>query len=264
MKALIIAIIALFISTFATAQFTPTDNNEIRTAKFYFACNSSTVYSVDAMQLQEMANSTIVSIDGYASIEGNIDANLTLSTNRVETVRQLLRSEIIANSYGPTEKFGPSRKENRIVIVTYSISKATNTSIRETVDVEGFTCGNHIDPSVYFADTLDIETVDTTSIIPEPVVLETIEPSILSSIDTVSIAKISIDTFFLPTRQAVRFQMKHHGMSRSQAIASVEARKDQWKPISKKKKATKRKRLPRKTMGKNDSIWSHLFPFRGC
>lgn len=259
MKALIIEIIALFISTFATAQLTPTGDVELRTYTIYFDCNSAIVN--DEINIPQ--NATILSVDAYASIDGNANANQTLSEKRGHEISSLLDFKYTA--HGETDKFG-NKAANRCVVIAYSIPK-TQSSIRETVDVEGFTCGNHIDPSVYFADTLDIETVDTTSIIPEPIVLETIEPSILSSIDTVSIAKISVDTFFLPTRQAVRFQMKHHGMSRNEAIKSIEARKSQWKelkPKSKTRKSNARKVKMKRTRGACRRGLIRFIPNIGC
>jgi len=273
MKALITAIIISLFATFISAQVSPTSETEIKTAVVHFKVNSSTVYSMDAAQMQEVANATIIGIEGYASIEGNSIRNLDLSQARAQKVKDLFHansSDAEISCFGGTEFFGTNKADNRVVVVTYVVFKQSTPVVTDIVDTttapvkysfqnaEGFNCGNVIDPSIYFEDT-----IAEVAVIPNPIVVETIiaELPVITSVIIPEVART--DTFFLPTRQAVRFQMKEHGMSRSEAIKSIEARKSQWKPISKKKKATKR-RLPKKTMGKNDSFWSHIRPFRGC
>lgn len=273
MKSFIITLLSFVFATFATAQsFIATDNNEIKTAKFYFTCNSSTNYSVGSQELADMSNATILSIEGYASMEGNSASNLELSKDRVETVRQLLNAEI-GTAYGATEAFGNSRKENRVVIVTYSVTKATNSanntnvgSINKTANVEGFNCGNRIDPTTYFADTLT-ETVDT-PIIQAPIVLENVSPKLQHDSTSYVVKPIAVDTSFLPVRQAVRYQMREHGMSRSEAIRSIEARKSQWKELkpktAKARKSNARKVNMKKTRGACRRGLIRWIPTIGC
>ena len=255
MKALITAIIIALFTTFANAQFTSTGDSEIRTEIVYFNCNSSVVVN----EINIPANATILSVDAYASIDGSTSSNQSLSEARGHAVSSIIDFKYTA--HGETTKFGNKASNNRCVVITYSVPKTEPTSTSTKTDVEGFTCNNKIDPSVYFEDTLNVDTASV--IVPEPIVLETIEPVLEIETIVTKIAPIAVDTFFLPTRQAVRFQMKEHGMSRAEAIKSIEARKSQWKQLDK-KKSKKKVKLPRKTMGKNDSFWSHIRPFRGC
>ena len=280
MKNFILFILSFFFS-FASAQVSPTGETEIKTAKVYFKVNSSRVYTMDAAQLREVANATIISIEGYASIEGNSIANHDLSQARAAEVKHLFRAnsaDIEISYYGGTEAFGSDYKDNRVVIVTYAVFKQS-TPVTGSVDTttpvkfafqhaEGFDCNNKIDGSVYFADTLETETADTAiTTIPAPIVLETIEIETANNI-ALTVTPITVDTLFLPVNQAVRFQMQKNGMSRKEAIRSIEARKSQWKELkpktAKARKSKAKKVSMKRTRGVNSSMFVRIFPFAGC
>lgn len=245
------------------------------TARIQFACNSATTYSVGSQELADMANGIVISIDAYASVEGNTDANQALSLRRLETICTLLETgELFGTAHGATAQFGKSRGANRVVIVTYVTATKVKTSttnaegiVVETPtpsDIEGFNCGNRVDPSIYFADTLQVEEPVT---IPATIVVEPIILTPNAGQAALSVTPVPVDTLFLPVHQAVRFQMREHGMSREAAIKSIEARKSQWKPLKPKSKARKsnaRKVKMKRTRGANRSMFVRIFPFAGC
>lgn len=240
--------------------------------RVYFNCASAQLSAQQERNLLAISGE-IISIEGYASIEGQAEANSALSIARQAIVSDILSYEGVG--MGATAQFGTSLKLNRVVVVKYISNSTTTindqpavtnieTAGKTTSDLEGFTCGQRIDPSIYFADTTTTEEVVVS--LPAPIELEVIAPT-LPNIDSVrmSLSVITADTFYLPTAQAVRFYMKQ-GLSRSEAVKRIEARKPLWKPLKKGdvKRPKKRKRLPPRTGGLNDSFWSHLFPFRGC
>lgn len=250
MKALIIFFMSL-LSIALQAQDT-------LTARIQFACNSATTYSVGSQELADMANGTVISIDAYASVEGNAEANQLLSQQRLEAVCTLLETgALFGTAHGATSQFGKSRGANRVVIVTYVTATKVKTSttnaegiVVETPtpsDIEGFNCGNRVDPSVYFADTLQVEEPVT---IPTTIVVDAIILTPNAGQAALSVTPVPVDTLFLPTRQAVRFQMREHGMSRKEAIKSIAARKSQWKELEPKTKA----KAPKKAKAKKSSM----------
>jgi hypothetical protein len=257
MKAIIIILLSL-LSIALQAQ----DTVQYR---INFACNSASIDYLTSEEIDFLADVTIISIEGYASVEGSSEGNRALSLRRANTVAEILQATVPTVAGGATTKFGSSRGANRVVVVTYvTTSVKTSTINAEGIvvetptpsDIEGFNCGNVVDPSVYFADT--IETVE----LPEPIVLETIELVPATNI-ALNIAPITVDTTFLPVRQAVRFQMREHGMSRGEAIKSIEARKPQWKELKPKQKRSRKVSL-RPTRGANRTLLVRLFPFAGC
>jgi hypothetical protein len=238
--------------------------------RIQFACNSASIDYLTTEEIDFLSDVTILSIEGYASVEGSSAANLQLSQDRAEAVRSILQAEV-GTAYGATEAFGKSRGANRVVIVTYvTKTKTTSTINAEGIvvetptpsDIEGFTCGERVDPSVYFADTL-VETVDTITTIQAPIVLENVSPKLTHDSTSYVVKPIAVDTTFLPIRQAVKFQMRENGMSRSEAIKSIEARKPQWKQLKPSKPKAKKVKMKR-TRGVNNTLFTKIFPFAGC
>lgn len=236
-----------------------------------FGCNSSTLSPSEEAKLDAIEG-VIISIEGYASMEGQASANDALSCARAHSVSSIL--DFQGAGMGETAQFGTSLKSNRVVVVKFLTAKKSTTSITvlpvdvvETttgnkVDVEGYTCGQRVDYD--WNDTL--EEVSFTA--PQALELEvlTAELPLTNSAVRAELSPITADTFYLPMPQAVRFYMKQ-GLSRAEAVKKVEARKPLWKPLKKgdvKRPSKAKKRLPRKTLGKNDSFMSRIFPFRGC
>jgi hypothetical protein len=270
MKALIIILLSL-LSIALQAQ----DTVQYR---IQFACNSASISYTQAEELDFLADVTVISIDAYASVEGSADANQLLSHQRLEAVCTLLETGVLfGTAHGATSQFGNKRGANRVVVVTYvTTTVKTSTINAEGIVVEtptpsnhpeGFNCGNTIDPSIYFTDTLSESiAVDTAAIeVPAPIVLETVKPVLTPNSLTaaIEVSPAAVDTTFLPIRQAVRFQMREHGMSREQAIKSIEARKPQWKQLKPSKPKAKKVKMKR-TRGANRSLFVRIFPFAGC
>jgi hypothetical protein len=254
MKAIIIILLSL-LSIALQAQ----DTVQYR---INFACNSASIDYLTTEEIDFLSDVTIISIEGYASVEGSSEGNRALSTNRALAVSGLLNSDLAVGK-GATSKFGNKRGANRVVVVTYVTATVTTSTINaegivvETPtpsNIEGFNCGNVVNPSIYFEDTLQVE---------EPVMIPAtivVEPIIL----TPNAGQVALSvTPFLPTRQAVRFQMREHGMSREAAIKSIEARKPQWKELKPSKPKAKKVSMKR-TRGANRSLFVRLFPFAGC
>ena len=258
MKFIIIIILSFFFTTVASAQEFDTLYTTIN-----FAYNSDVLSETELAKLENISGE-IISIEGYASVEGNSERNHALSCRRQHSVSSIL--DFQGAGYGATSQFGNSLESNRVVIVKYisvkgrtslEVIPASDTTTFSPIgksDFEGFTCGQRVDTSVYFNDTTDLVEI------PEPLVLETIKIS-----TTVTPELPKLDSFYLPTQNAIRFYMRK-GMSRAEATSIVTGRKDQWRPLKKSevRKPKKRKRMPKKTMGKNDSFMSRLLPFRGC
>lgn len=271
MKNIIIVIAAFFaFVSNSFAQFISTGDVEVKTHIVYFSCNSSEISYETSEELDFLTETTILSIDAYASVDGSVESNQTLSEKRGHAIASLLDFQYVA--HGETSEFG-SKAANRCVVITYSVAKATNSAnsgnvslVGKTTNPEGFTCGNKIDPSVYFADTLN-ETVDTPAI-QAPIVLENVSPKLQHDSTSYVVKPVPVDTSFLPVRQAVRYQMREHNMSRSEAIRSIKARKSQWKEIepktAKARKSKAKKVSMKRTRGANRSLFVRVFPFAGC
>lgn len=222
-----------------------------------FGCNSAALSPAEEAKLDAISG-VIISVQGFASIEGNSEKNMILSQDRSNAVSAIV--DFSGTGNGGTEIFGGTRSKNRIVVVTYvtprnttslfvlPVDETINTTGRTKNDIEGFTC-------VPASDILI--SLDTTVSILDTVVAKIKTPVVEFPV----LHPVGADTIFLPTAQAVRFYMKK-GMSRKEATAVVSGRKNLWKPIAKKSK--KKRSKMRKTMGKNGGIMSRLFPFRGC
>jgi hypothetical protein len=273
MRAIFLSIF-MFISSLGLSAQELTDTVETR---IYFSCNSSTLTPAEESKVMAISGQ-IISVEGYASTEGREEANQILSANRANAVGNLLDFRPVG--LGETAQFGNALASNRVVIVKSLVVRNSTTSlnvlptdsvITTTVGTvthpEGFFCGERRDPSSYFADTTDlVEVVDSALKVEE--CIDSIETTTV--VDTVTTTVATVDSsYYLPVPQAIRFYMKK-GMSRKEATALVQGRKDLWKPLKKsdirkpKKVKRKRSRLPRKSRGMNDSVWSRLFPFRGC
>ena len=273
MKAIVIFILSL-LSLSLQAQ----DTLQMRV---YFACNSAEVSAAEERNLLALAGHSIISIEGYASIEGTVEGNLNLSVNRATAVADILSCNNVAGR-GATETFGGKRGANRVVVITYVVTAETNKTTNGVTGsvvvpttpvnhVEGFDCGNVVDPSIYFEDTLGVVAVEDTATIAIPQVIEVTAIEAVLPVDSAvhALPTVStVDTFYLPTAQAVRFYMKR-GHSRSEAMKIIEARKPQWKPLKKgdiKRPKKARKRLPKARKGNNSGTsWlDRVFPYRNC
>ena len=240
----------------------------------FFHCNSSELSYEQSEELDFLVTTEIISIDAYASVDGNASANQELSEARGHAVSSLLDFTYVA--HGATTKFG-SRAANRVVVITYVIATDTTPAVVPTTfvfptapDAEGFTCGNTIDPTSYWADTLQVDSTVETVVaeLPAPIVLTNVSPSLTSSDSLVSV--VSSDTTFLPIADAVRFYQQK-GYSAREARSIVEGRKQLWKQLKETPKAVKapkkaksRKVKMRRTRGANRTLLVRLFPFAGC
>lgn len=231
----------------------------------YFSYNSSTVSAQQVKELDAIEG-IIISIDAYASIEGDSMRNVYLSCDRGHSVSSLV--DFKHNCKGGTTQFGSYRSANRCVVVTYvttalpafsNVPFVADTNV--ATDLEGFTCGERRDYN--WDDTLNTETALV--VLPEPIEVTAIvaEVPVLPSVVTVP----ALDSFYLPTQNAIRFYMKR-GSTRAEATSIVTGRKDQWRDLRKsdikRPKKAKKCRKPKPTQGLNDSFWSHLLPMRGC
>lgn len=255
----LITILAVLFAGFTFAQsFTPTGEYDLHTHVIYFDCNSSEISAEQIEELDKLVYN-IISIDAYASVDGNATSNQSLSEARGHAVSSILDFQFTA--HGETDQFG-SKQANRCVVITYAVLKNNNTptSVIDTttmvtnnapsVDPEGFTCGQRIDPNFYFADTIVAKMeLDSPAIVStkELIILTNVSPSMKGDSLAYTISPVVVDTLFMPVPQAVRFQMQKNGMSRSEAIKSIAARKSQWKELEPKAKA---KKAPKKAKAK--------------
>lgn len=253
MKSFIIFLAIFFAAITAVAQsFTPTEEYDLHTHIIYFDCNSSEISAEQAQELDKLIYN-IVSIDAYASVDGSTEHNQALSLRRLEAVCTALETgELFGAAHGETAQFG-SKSANRCVVVTYAVLKNNNTTdLGVTVDTvvtnntapvdpSGFTCGQRKNPGSYFFSNPIVEEMKLDSPSPvssnEPIILTNVGPSFRNDSLALSIEPVKVDTLFLPVKQAVRFQMQKNGMSRSEAIKSIAARKSQWKELEPKNKA---------------------------
>lgn len=235
-----------------------------------FSRNSSELTYLQTEELDFLVGKQILSIEGYASVDGNSSANQSLSEARGNTVSSLLDFQYTA--HGATTQFG-SRKDNRCVVITYVTEINTPTTVPTTCvfptasDTEGFTCGNIVPADSYWSDTLAIDsTVETIVALPEPIVLTNVSPSFTSSDSLVSV--VSSDTTFLPINEAIEFY-QDKGYSAREARSIVAGRKDMWKQIETPKvkapkRAKARKIRMKPTRGVNRTLLVRMFPFIGC
>lgn len=254
----LITLIAFFFAAITSAQFTPTEEYDIHTHVIYFDCNSSEISEEQINELDKLVYN-IISIDAYASVDGSAESNQTLSEARGHAVSSILDFQFTA--HGETDKFG-SKSANRCVVVTYAVLKNNDTptgaidttmvtnNVTNTVDPEGFTCGQRKDPGSYFFNSPIIEEIvlDSPAIVStkELIILTNVSPSNGDSL-VYTISPVVVDTLFMPVPQAVRFQMQKNGMSRKEAIKSIAARKSQWKELE---PTTKAKKAPKKAKAK--------------
>ena len=250
MKYLFLLLLSVVVSFSAFGQ-----EFDTATVVVSFGCNSAAL-SPSAEAKLDAIEGVIISIEGYSSIEGSSAANAELSCARAHSVSSIL--DFQGAGMGETAQFGTSLKANRVVVVTFITRKSTTSLNVLPVDANENTTGT-------FADTTTDEEVVVS--LPQPIEVEVVEATLplTNSAVRAELSPIQADTFYLPMPQAVRFYMKQ-GLSRAEAVKKVETRKSLWKPLKKGdvRKPTGKRRLPKRTIGKNDSFMSRIFPFRGC
>lgn len=211
MKTLFITILLSLVSSFVIAQDT-------LQAVFTFKCGEMTVENTQATGIEifnRLSETTILSIEGYASKEGNIKYNQVLAEGRAVSIYHLIEAFVESADYetaivvgnGPTTKFGSNLSDNRIVVVTYVTNKFSSTPVnKEYVNTFAMknTTNSSVNTNIISFDTINTSfdtiininsdssvindvVVDTNTISIALIDLETITPELLS--DTTIVAK---------------------------------------------------------------------------
>lgn len=118
-------------------------------AFIYFEKNSAMLTYEQTEQYDFLYDVKILSIEGYASAEGNSKENKRLARQRINDVRYMFAHEgqiFKTTAHGSTKKFG-SVSRNRVVVVTYITRRRDTGFINHP---EAFNCGIKIDGSIYF------------------------------------------------------------------------------------------------------------------
>lgn len=199
MKNLIVIIILSFVSTFVNAQ----DTLSLVIQFGYNERTPSLDYSNDLAALSE---TEILSIVGYASVEGDNDRNYKLAADRALSVYNLLLENAESFDYenadvyglGGTTAFGKALYENRVVVITFVTSSTYYKNLKQYDMLDSMPVGKSLFSEEMYenTDTLELANETVVNNIIEPVVLETITPSIENelSLET-SNASIINDSF---------------------------------------------------------------------
>lgn len=199
MKNLIVIIILSFVSTFVNAQDT-------LSLVINFGYNERTPSLDHSEELAALSGAEILSIVGYASVEGNKDRNYKLSADRAMSVYNLLlenaESLVHENTdiygLGGTTEFGKSLYENRVVVITYVSTSTYYINLGKNNMLDKMPVGKNLfSEEVYeYRDNIENNIVDTIyvdttyTVVTTPIIVEVIEPSIsqidIQSIDTVN------------------------------------------------------------------------------